>query len=186
MLRCFKNSLNITEPITCQLLINRDERKSHDYNCHIFFMCPKLYCEKQAFHIKMKFGCTSYILSYTVYLHSRTLYSAFTWNSPSLRSADKVGRPFCFCSVFFFLFLLLRFPTLVGNLSVFVLSFILYSFLFFIVPLHRPAISPSTLYGFTRNFQDMIIMTRLYTVWILGRIPLGVGTGRGPKVEYTL
>ena len=57
-----------------------------------------------------------------------------------LRSADKVGRPFCFCSVFsFFLllrstwrsqqtflffvlfFLFLRFPTLVGNLSVFVL-----------------------------------------------------------------
>ena len=34
-----------------------------------------------------------------------------------LRSADKVGRPFCCCIVFS----LLRFPTLVGNLSVFVL-----------------------------------------------------------------
>ena len=30
------NSLNLTEPITCQLLIYGDERESYDYNCHIF------------------------------------------------------------------------------------------------------------------------------------------------------
>ena len=66
-----------------------------------------------------------------------------------LRSADKVGIPFCFSSVFYyysfikvcrqsrktflflFCFLFLMFLTLVGNLSVFVLTFIiLYSFFF--------------------------------------------------------
>ena len=101
------------------------------------------------------------------------------------------------------LLLLLRFPTLVGNLSVFVLSFIIkvsdfsrkpfcfrfvfyYYFPFFLLQLHRPVISSSILYGFTSNFQDIIIMTRQCTVWIVRRIPQGVGTGRGPKVLYTL
>ena len=96
-------------------------------------------------------------------------------------------------------FLLLRFPTLVGNLSVFVLSFIkvsdfsrkpfcfrfvfyYYFFPFFLLQLHRPVISSSILNGFTSNFQDIIIMTKQCTVWILRRIPQGVGTGRGPKV----
>ena len=120
----------------------------------------------------------------------------------SIRSADKVGRPFCFCSVsyyffiikvcltqsadlsvfvlFFLFFLLLRFPTLVGNLSVFVLSFLLLIFILYF-QLHCPVIPPSILYRFTSNFQNIIIMTRQCTVWILKRIPLGMGTGRGPK-----
>ena len=103
--------------------------------------------------------------------------------------------------LFLFCFLLLRFPTLVGNLSVFVLSFIkvsdfsrkpfcfrsvfyyyYYYFTFFLLQLHRPVISSSILNGFTSNFQDIIIMTRQCTVWIFRRIPQGVGTGRGPKV----
>ena len=76
-----------------------------------------------------------------------------------IKVSDFSRKPFCFRFVFYSLF-----------------------FYFFLVQLHCSAISPSNLYGFTSNFQDMIIMTRQCTVWILRRIPKGVGTGRGPKV----
>ena len=69
-----------------------------------------------------------------------------------LRSADKVGRPFCFCSVSYYL----RFPTLVGNLSVFVLSFLLYYsfFSFFLYHLVRSAITLTILDRFYLKFSQ--------------------------------
>ena len=54
-----------------------------------------------------------------------------------IKVSDFSRKPFCFRFVFYSLF-----------------------FYFFLVQLHRSAISPSILYGFTSNFQDLIIMTR--------------------------
>ena len=45
------NSLNIAEPITCQLLIYGDERESYDYNCHIFIL---IFSCVQSFIVKTK------------------------------------------------------------------------------------------------------------------------------------
>ena len=63
--------------------------------------------------------------------------------------------------IFFFL---LRFPTLVGNLSVFVLSFLRYYsfslFSFFLYHLVRSAITLSILDRFTSNFHSTMIVTR--------------------------
>ena len=100
-----------------------------------------------------------------------------------LRSADYVGRPFCFCSVSYYFFLLLRFPTLVGNLSVFVLSFliILYSLFFIFLlsfPHHSPFITSSIFNRLTSNFQQMFRMTRLLLLLNFNEISPGVGTGR--------
>ena len=78
-----------------------------------------------------------------------------------IKVSDFSRKPFCFRSVFYYYY---------------------YYFTFFLLQLHRPVISSSILYGFTSNFQDIIILTRQCTVWILRRIPQGVGTGRGPKV----
>ena len=77
-----------------------------------------------------------------------------------IKVSDFSRKPFCFRSVFYYYY---------------------YFFTFFLLQLHRPVISSSILNGFTSNFQDIIIMTRQCTVWILRRIPQGVGTGRGPK-----
>ena len=49
----------------------------------------------------------------------------FEWNVPPVELV-KVFKPFCFRSVFSSLLFLSRFPTLVGNLSFFALSFLLY------------------------------------------------------------
>ena len=114
------------------------------------------------------------------------------------------------------LYSLLRFPTLVGNLSVFVLSFliILYS-LFFILkvsdfsrkpfcfrfvfsyyslffifllsfPHHSPFITSSIFNRLTSNFQQMFRMTRLLLLLNFNEIGPGVGTGRGLQIWYSL
>ena len=94
-----------------------------------------------------------------------------------LRSADKVGRPFCFCSVKVCL-------TQSADLSVFVLFFLFfyYSFLFFS--------TATCMLRFLRQFS-----TNLDEIWhvdspwwdeqteyFFKSIGPGVGTGRGPKV----
>ena len=51
------------------------------------------------------------------------------WSSLVIKVSDFSRKPFCFR----FVFSLLRFPTLVGNLSVFVLSFLYFSSSFFFI-----------------------------------------------------
>ena len=93
---------------------------------------------------------------------------------------------FSFCFLF-----LLRFPTLVGNLSVFVLSFliILYSLFFIFLlsfPHHSPLITSSIFNRLTSNFQQMFRMTRLLLLLNFNEIGQGVGTGRGLQIWYSL
>ena len=108
-----------------------------------------------------------------------------------IKVSDFSRKPFCFRSVFSSL-LLLRFPTLVGNLSVFVLSFliiILYSLFFIFLlyfPHHCPFITSSIVNRLTSNFQQMFRTTRLLLLLNFNEIGPGVGTGRGHEIWYTL
>ena len=105
-----------------------------------------------------------------------------------IKVSDVSRKPFCFRCVFS----LLRFPTLVGNLSVFVLSFliiILYSLFFIFLlyfPHHCPFITSSIFNRLTSNFQQIFRITRLLLLLDLNEIGPGAGTGRGLQIWYTL
>ena len=87
---------------------------------------------------------------------------------------------------FLFLFyFLLRFLTLVGNLSVFVLSFLIFLLLSFSLSL-SVVITSSIFNRFSSNFQDMMRPTRLSCLLSVNEIGLGVGTGRGHEIWFTL
>ena len=110
-----------------------------------------------------------------------------------------VGFPYRFNSSLFifkvcrlrrktFLFLLcflLRFPTLVGNLSVFVLSFLIFLLLSFSFSL-SVFITSSIFSRFSSNFQDMMRPTKLSCLLSFNKISPGVGTGCGHEIWYTL
>ena len=122
-------------------------------------------CCRRGYHFHRHFFWLLYSQQRKDYGHDETTFQRFHRRTLqcivkflSLRSADKVGRPFCCCIVF------LRFPTLVGNLSVFVLSFLLYYsfFPFFLYHLVRSAITLTILNRFTSNFHSTMIVTRRF------------------------